>query len=139
MRAYNAESLGFDSESCQSSCSSACSSNKSPTSHLSPVTQNNNIFSQNYEGRSIFSNSSKGQMEDIEESCQFEESQRDLKSLIEAEEELHSIWATAPKTKVCKPMVLTQQLRQQNLRISPIRKSTASIFSNELPSLGLPI
>ena len=75
------------------------------------MTENNNIFFQNYEGRSIFSNSSKGQMEDNEESNLFEESQKDLKSLMEAEEELHSIWASAPKTKVCKPMVLTQQPR----------------------------
>lgn len=128
--ACEADCFESDSESFQSQCSSAYSSNKTPLSHLSPVADINNNFSHNYKGRSIFSNSTKSQLEDNEEGSGFEESQRDLKSLIEAEEELHSIWAAAPKTKVCRPKVLSRQSdlpRQQNLRISPARKSTASL------------
>jgi hypothetical protein len=38
------------------------------------MTENNNIFSQNFEGRSLFSNSAKSQQEDIEDGSVFEES-----------------------------------------------------------------
>jgi hypothetical protein len=135
--ANDSELLFQGRESSFSMCSSDYSSNKTLKSHLSPMTENNNIFSHNYEGRSIFSNSSKSQQEDIEDGSIFEESQKDLKSLIEAEEELHAIWASAPKAKVCRPTVLAQQSHDQsNLRISPFRKSTGSSLAS---GLGLSI
>ena len=69
-------------------CSSACSSELDHVQHLSPMTEKNKSFSNKFEGKSMFSESSKSEREDLESDNSKSENLNELKNLLEAEEEM---------------------------------------------------
>ena len=91
---------GFGSDSL---FGSAPTSQKSSPSSLSPITR---ATSEDEEKSSLFSSSDSGEKQDFEQNDSSLKCSKTLKFLMEAEEEMSSIWNSKSKAKSVAPIVL---------------------------------
>ncbi len=112
---------------------SAPNSQKSTPNSLSPVTR---ATSEDEERSSLFSNSDQEEKQDFDQETPSFKCSKTLKFLIEAEDEMSSIWKSKTKVKTCAPRVLVQNTISFQ---QPSEKSYNSEIARPVPRVSNPV